>query len=194
MIAALLVAGVLTVTTPQPPVPVTVSPSHVELSELAPGVRRAAQVQVLNSGTQGAVLTVSGQLHSAAGTAPADLLRVDLTACSQPWTGLPDAPVCPAGDATAPGVNLPAVALPPAAATYVLITAGLDPQAGAGAAGQTWTAVLGLTAVQSVVAPSAGGLAYTGAQPIGTAAAAAVLIGAGALLVATRRRAQRRSR
>jgi hypothetical protein len=195
VIAALLIAGMLTVTDPQPAVPVTVSPAHVELVGIAPGVQRAAQVKILNSGTQGAVLTVSGQLHSAAGTVDADLLRVDVSACSQPWTGLPDAPACPADDATTPSVDLAAVQLPPAAATYVLISAGLDTKAGPGAAGQTWTAVLELTAVQSVVEPpAAGGLAFTGAQPIGTAAAAAVLIGAGALLVSTRRRAQRRSR
>lgn len=193
MIAALLLAGLLSTTSPQPTVPVTVSPAHVQLTGIAPGVRRAAQVQILNSGTQGAVLTVSGQLHSAAGTAPADLLRVDLATCSRPWSGLPDTPVCPAGDGTTPSVDLAAVQLPPAAATYVLIGAGLDPKAGPGAAGQTWTAVLELTAEQSVVEPD-GALASTGANVIGTAVSAAALLAAGAALVAAARRAPRRPR
>lgn len=189
--ATLLAAGLMTATDgSSSDLSVAVNPAHVELNDLQPGRPASAQVEVVNNGRLGAILSVRGDLDAPAGTADTDLLKVDLHGCSQPWVGLPDAPTCPAPTGV---TDLAAVPLSVGERTWVLITAGLDASAGNGAQGQTWTAHTTLTAAASSPAPA---LAHTGTDPVGALVigGAAVALGLGLRRAASAYRLERRPR
>jgi hypothetical protein len=170
---------------------VTVAPDHVAIADLAPGVPRSAQVSVTNDGTVGALLTVRGELTAPGAIDPADVLHVSLAGCTQPWSGMPDAPVCDTGEVATTDGALAGIPLEVGARLWVLITAGLGQDAGDGAQGQTWTADMTLTAAASGLEP-APALAFTGASVTPLAGLALALLGTGSAVARTVSRARQK--
>lgn len=130
----------------------TISPTNVVIDGIGPGVTRFAQLSAANTSNLAMTLTISGQVSADHQTAAADVLVVDLAGCSQPWTGLPDEPTCGGTKVSQPDGTLPVMPLPAGSATNLLIAAGLGPDAGNGAQGQTWTATLTVVSEQTTTA------------------------------------------
>lgn len=198
--AALLLTGTVS-TEPANGGPITVSPSHISITDLRPGTTGAVDVTVTNTGGVPAQVSVSGSLTSTQPVDDDDLLRVTLVGCAQPWAGVPAeptaaliAPTCTDGEVPASSGSLPAVPLEAGETLHLLISAGLGERAGNGAQGQSWRATFDVRSLTSAP-PAPPLLPLTGADVTRLGQAAVALLGGGVLAVALRswKRKEKRS-
>jgi hypothetical protein len=199
-VIALLLAGVLLAPATDPG-PITVSPENIAIADLRPGTTGAVDVAVTNTSGGVATITVTGHLTSDHPLSPDDTLNIALAACSQPWAGVPKEPtaiatppVCSSGEVPPSSGGLPALPLEAGQTVHLLISAGLGPNAGNGAQGQTWDASLDVHAVTAAPAVAVS-LPFTGAEiaPYAVWGVASVVAGGGLLRVVRGRRRKVRS-